>query len=284
MLGIILAVIAAFTNGFEKIAHKYILTREDTLSYAFVWHILSSLFFLPFFIIEFSIPENNFSWLLVIISGFLWASVAYTGFHAYKYLDVSVKIPFTKSFRVIFVLLFSVIFLKESLSFEKIFGTLLIFLGIILLAYKNKSSSESTSKKGFLLALYSTFIVSIVLLVDKYAMRFFSPGMYSFMVYSVPLLFLIPFMFRKKSELKSVLNNSFKATIISVILSSVTYYLILHAFRLEEASVVIPIMQLSILISVFGGILILKEKKDIPRKLFAAILVIFGAILISGIF
>jgi uncharacterized membrane protein len=283
MLGIIFAVLSAISKGFEKILHKYVLVKEDSLSYAFIWHILSSIFFLPFFIIEFNLPKQHFAWMLVILSSILWAIVAYSGFKAYSHLEVSIKTPLGKS-KMLFVLLFSVIFLKEILTLEKILGTILVFVGIIVLTYKKEKRFGDLKNKGGKLTLISAFLMSIVLLVDKYATNFFNPGMYSFLVYFLPAIVIFPFVSNKKTELKSIFKNRFSTTITTTLLGAAYYYLLLKAFKLAEASTVVPIVELSTLIAVFGGVKFLKESEEIPKKIIATIIVIIGAILLSGVF
>ena len=282
MLGIFFAILSAIFKGFEKVLHRYILVKEDSLSYAFVWHITSSIFLLPIFLIEFKFPEQHFAWFLIIISSVLWATVAYTGFKAYSLLDVSIKTPIGKS-KILFVLLLSVIFLKETLTLEKVLGTTLIFCGIIFLTYKKGKQFGNLRDQGVQLTLLSSFLMSIVLLIDKYATNFFNPGMYSFLVFFLPAIIIFPFIIKRKTELKSILTNRFKATVLTVLLGTTYYYLLLRAFKFEEVSVVIPIIEMSTLIAVFGGIKYLKEGTEIAKKIIAAIIIILGAILLSGV-
>ena len=282
MLGIFFAILSAIFKGFEKVLHRYILVKEDSLSYAFIWHITSSIFLLPIFLIEFKFPEQYFAWFLIIISSVLWATVAYTGFKAYSLLDVSIKTPIGKS-KILFVLLLSIIFLKETLTLEKVLGTTLIFCGIIFLTYKKGKQFGNLRDQGVQLTLLSSFLMSIVLLIDKYATNFFNPGMYSFLVFFLPAIIIFPFIIKRKTELKSILTNRFKATVLTVLLGTTSYYLLLRAFKFEEASVVIPIIEMSTLIAVFGGIKYLKEETEIAKKIIAAIIVILGAILLSGV-
>ena len=93
MLGIIFAILSSCSKGLEKIAHRYVLVNEDSVSYAFVWNLLSSLLFLPLFIIKFALPKETWAWSLVFISSILWALVSYFGFKAYSSLEVSLKEP-----------------------------------------------------------------------------------------------------------------------------------------------------------------------------------------------
>ncbi len=282
MIGIILAVLAAISKGFEKVINRLILIKEDSLSYAFIWQLLSSIFFLPLFIKDFKIPEQGSAWILVIISSVLWSLVAYTGFKAHSKLEVSIKPIISKS-KLLFVLLLSIIFLKETLTIEKIIGTTLIFTGIVILTYKKGRKFHSLREKGVQLTILSAFLTASVLIIDKYSTNYFNAGTYSFLVYFIPAIILTPFIINKKQELKSILKNNYKTTITAVLLGAANYYLMLKAFKLEDASIVVPIIELSTLIAVFGGIKYLKEKKEISKKIIAATIVIIGAIIISGI-
>ncbi len=214
MLGIFFAILSAIFKGFEKVLHRYILVKEDSLSYAFVWHITSSIFLLPIFLIEFKFPEQHFAWFLIIISSVLWATVAYTGFKAYSLLDVSIKTLIGKS-KILFVLLLSVIFLKETLTLEKVLGTTLIFCGIIFLIYKKGKRFGNLRDQGVQLTLLSSFLMSIVLLIDKYATNFFNPGMYSFLVFFFTSNNYFSIYHQEKNRIKIDINKSIQSNCVN---------------------------------------------------------------------
>lgn len=282
MIGFIYAIIASFSKGLEKILHRYVLVSEDSLSYAFIWHLIVAILFLPLFILNFQSPEITIAWLYVCISASLWALVGYTGYKSYSLLDVSIKAPIDKS-RLFFVLLISIIFLKETLTVEKVIGTLFIFLAIWLVSYKSKKKNSKISLKGIILSIISAIIMATALTFDKFAVQYFSPEMYPFMVYFLPSMILLPFCFNKTKEIKSIFQNNFKATFGTAFLGAIYYYLLLKAYTYLDASIVIPITELSALIAVLGGIIFLKERKDIGRKLIAVVIAILGGFLISGV-
>lgn len=282
MIGFIFAIIASFSKGLEKILHRYVLVSEDSLSYAFVWHLIVAIIFFPLFILNFQSPQTNIAWIYAVISASLWALVGYTGYKSYSLLDVSVKAPIDKS-RLFFVLVISIIFLKETLTIGKFFGTILIFLAIWLVSYKSKKKDSKISTKGIVLSIISAIIMASALTFDKFAVQFFSPEMYPFMVYFLPAMILLPFCFNKTKEIKSIFKNNFKATLGTAFLGAIYYYLLLKAYTYLDVSIVIPITELSALIAVLGGIIFLKERKDIIRKLLAISIALVGGLLISGV-
>ncbi len=279
MFGIIFAALSALTSGFESVLHRYVLVKEDSISYAFVWHFLISLLFLPLFLIEFKLPLQASAWSLVIASSIFWASAALLGFKAYSHIEVSKKSPIGKV-KILFAFLLAVIFLHESLTVAKALGIAAIFLGLVVLTYKKATGINELKSKGALLTIASAFLISCALLVDKFATAYFSTGTYAFLVYALPAVMFAPFALRRQTELKSIVNNKFSATLAAAVFAAASYYLILNAFKLAEASVVIPIAELSTLVTVAGGVLVLREKMEV-RKIAAAVIVIVGALLVS---
>ncbi len=280
MIGILFALGAALSSGIEKILRRHVLIKEDSVCYAFLFGLFAAVVLLPLFFIRYEPPVNNNAWLLVILSGVLWTLYGLLLAKAYTYLEASVASPISR-LKLFFVLLLSIIFLNETISVSKIIGTTLIFMGVVIINLKSRNFLESFKEKGVVLIIISTFVISIALLVDKYAMNFFSVETYTAPVYLMSPLLLIPFILKRKDHLKSILKRSLIPVFFTSLLSVGYYYLILNAFKYAEASIVVPITEISTLFTVLGGIFILKERKNIMRKVIATIIVIFGAILLS---
>lgn len=283
MIEILFAFIASLLKGAEKVTHKFILTREDTLGYLFIFQLIGGLLYLPLFVLNFELPKENVAYLIVIVSSILWASVGYFAFKSYSLIDVSLKAPIDKS-RLFFALIIGIIFLGETLTISKVIGTILIFFGIVLVTYKKKETKSKTSTRGVVYSIIAALIMATVLSLDKYAMNYFNAEMYPFLVFFLPVFFLAPFVINRIDEVKSVFKNSFKWTFLVIILAVSHYYLILKAFQYLEATVVIPILELSALFAVLGGIIILKERENMGKKIIATIICMIGAVLVTGIF
>jgi transporter family protein len=282
--GLLFAFGAALSSGIEKILRRSVLIKEDSLCYTFLFGLFAAIILLPLFFFKFQQPSNNYAWFLVILSGILWTIYSLLLFKAYSYLEASVAAPISR-LKLFFVLILSVIFLGESLTFDKIFGTIFIFAGVAVIGYTKKKKIDYTNtkkRKGIFLIILSTVIISIVLLIDKYAMTFFNVETYTAPVYLISPILLTFFVIKRKKQIKSILKRNFVPTFITSLLSVGYYYMILSAFKYAEVSIVVPIVELSILVAVVGGILFLKEREDIPRKLIAAVILIIGAIILSG--
>src|SRR3989344_2495741 len=256
MIWLIFALLSAFFDGINDLINRFIMIKHNALAYAFIWHIFAAIFYIPF-IGKINLPNIPFAWFVLISASIIWALVGFTGFLAYKYTEASVKVPIGKS-RLLFLLLFSVIFLKETITLPKIIGTLLIFFGVIVLTYKDKNVFGRLSDRGIQLTLLTALLIAIVSVLDKVAMRYFSVGLYGFLVYMIPGLLIGIFASKKLNEIKKLIREKGFVVLISSVLGFLFYYLRLKAYSLEEVSKVFPITQLSVLVVVFGGIFILK--------------------------
>jgi len=284
MIGGLFALGAALSSGVETIFRRRVLIKENSLCYTFAFGLFAAIVLLPLFFLRFQAPADSHAWLLVIASGILWTLYGALLFKAYSYLEASVASPLSK-IRLFFVLMASVIILGEHITFGKILGTLMIFAGAIVISYRKKKSIIPSYKKGVFLIIISAFVISAALLIDKYAMNFFNVETYLVPVYLMSPLLLTALMVKRdyRHHLKNIFKRSLIPTILTSILSVGYYYLILYAFKYAEASVVVPIAELSILISVIGGIIFLKERENMAQKIVATVILIMGAILVSGI-
>ena len=206
----------------------------------------------------------------------------FTIIKSYKYLEASVNTIVSKV-RIPLFLILSIIFLGETLNSNKVIGTFLIFGGLVYLSYnKNKVKTLPLNNPGTPYLFASIFLIVFALLIDKFASGFFNPGMYTFMVYFIASLFLfLPILVRKQS-IKPIFKSKYLPLIIITSFLSVTYYfLILNAYKFAEASIIIPLTELSVLVTVLGGFLFLNEKSHLKKKIISTLIVIVGAVLIS---
>jgi len=272
---------AALIGGFSSILHRKIVLNESTISYAFLYNIIVGLMFIPFMLMDFGFSTNPYHWLIILASTILWSLVAKVSLDAYKAVEVSTREPISQ-INLIFVLILSLIFLKEILTLQKIIGTLIIFAGVLLITYEPGKSFRKLSEKGILLVILSAALYSIASIVDKYALNFFSVGSYGFMAYFLPGIVLGSFAIREKEKIKSLIKNQLKSILVVTFFGAIYFNLVLSAYNLTDISLAFPIIRLATFIAVFGGIYFLKEKQFAWKKVLAAIIVFIGVLLISG--
>lgn len=201
------------------------------------------------------------------------------GFHAYKFTPVSLKTPFSQS-RIIFLFLFSILILSEVITLKKLLGTLIIFVGIVILTYHKRKIFGRLTDKGVQLTLLTAFLFALVALIDKTAMKYFTAGMFGFLVYLIPGLILLLFVKKRTSPTKQLIKNKWPYVLAVIILGAAFYYSKLRAYSLADVSLVFPIIRTSTLISVLGGIIFLNEKEDLLKKIFSTFIIVLGMLIL----
>lgn len=279
MLDKILALGSALALGVEETIHRTVLIKEDPLSYAFLFQLLSALCFLPFLFLDFQIPKESIAWVFAISAAVLWGITTYLQFVALTSLEASIKSPLSKV-KILFVFLLSIFLLKEQVTTYKITGTMLIFVSMILLTTKNLKSGLTEKSKAIIIVIIAAFISAMAIILDKKAIQFFKPETYGFLVYIIPSVFMLPFLINRKKKMYSLLNNKIGKVLLAIVLSSLSYYLLISALKQGEVSVILPISELYTIVAVITGILILGEKENIRRKIVATIFAIIGTVLI----
>jgi drug/metabolite transporter (DMT)-like permease len=276
---------AALTGGAVAMLNRFVLKEHDYISYGFIFNILAAVFFIPFIISDFSIPSQPQAIGYAALGVALWTVVAAVGFKASKLVEVSLKNPLGQT-RLIFLLILSSIFLFEVLTLNKLAGTLLIFVGLVTLTYDRKGKGGKMfgkmSDTGVKLILLTALLTAISAIVDKTVLSYWSIPMYSFIAFLFPGLVLGAATMKRKKEFVKMVKTRAVPIFVSSLLIVIDAFLVYSAYKMTDVSNVFPVMRLSTLVGVVGGIVLLKERKDILKKISASIIMILGAILIRG--
>jgi len=102
-------------------------------------------------------------------------------------------------------------------------------------------------------------------------------------MFSQSLIFLILLLFRKNSveKLKSTLTNTWYIIIIAASIETFAFIGLNKAFQLGNASIATAVYLAMTITTVWGGIIFLKERDNIPRKIISSALVTIGIIVIK---
>ncbi len=280
MLWFIYALIAAITSGIKGVLTRFVVKDHDILSYGFLFNILAATFFIPLMIMEFSLPESLYAWEVAGLGIALWTVVSLIGFKATQLVEISLKDSLGQ-IRLIFLLIMSSIFLSEPMTSTKIIGTLLILFGTIVLTYKGKIFGKITDT-GIQLTLVASFLMAVTAIVDKVALSYWNVPTYSFVAFFFPGLIMGAFTLKRVDKLSRMIKKKLLPTIMASLLIVVSAYFMFRSYQLTDVSNVFPILRLSTLVGVLGGIVFLRERKDVPKKIFGVLVMIVGAILIQG--
>lgn len=217
--------------------------------------------------------------------GFFTALYIFVLSKAYKSDELSKIYPLTKT-TPLFTLLIGVFYLKEKISLIGLIGIILIIFGVYFINLKDFKFKNliqplhSLKYKGPLLALLAAIISAVYGLFSKLGVTEINPLIFIYFGYIFLIIFYIPLLYFKKQTILSQIKK-FKISIIKIgIFDLVAYLLVIIALTLSKLSYVFALRQMSILLSVFSGIYLLKEKYG-KTKIIASIIIIMGIILLA---
>ncbi len=266
------------------------LTKTSRNKIAFIWWaiLFSTIIFLPMFL---------YYWPTVTISAAGWGCIIATGiFHAFYFWfmggayqrgDLSLVYPLSRGSGPLFVPILAVLLLNEQLSALGVAGIALVIVGIF--GIHLRSFSVQSLRESFmairggasLWAICTGATIAGYSLVDKIGVHIVHPPVYIYLMFVITLILLTPFMLvNARRDLKTEWKiNKIKILMVGF-LDLFTYLLILFALQISKVSYVAAVREVSIVFSALIGILLLHEK-NAPQKLFGAILICSGVVLIG---
>jgi len=267
------------TSSTLRLLNRYSLRgKKDTLGYTFLLQATAALVLLPiiFTVKSVSLPKAILPYLTLLASAVLGTIflVAITKAVSYVEASVSVVVYQTKN---IWTLILAVLLLNESASLTKILGVGLIFMGVVLVSLK---SFKIRFDKGLLIIQLAALAATLENILDKYTLRFFSPAIYTACISSLMAIFILPMLKKYRPNLKSYLSGRGKLVFLTGLIAALSSYLAFSAISLGQVSKVIPIKESFTAATVIGGILFLKERGELWKKILGGLITVVGVILV----
>ena len=222
-----------------------------------------------------------FSWLMVFITGsfggigsissktliFLILSGLATGgswlcyFKALRIGDVNKVTPIDKSSTVLTMLL-AFIILGEEISILKAVCMVLIGAGTYLMIVKKETDKEAKGKGWLFYAVLSAVFASLTSILGKIGISGVDSNIGTAIRTIVVLImaWIMVFVTKKQGELKKIDRKSMVFICLSGLTTGLSWLCYYKALQDGQASVVVPIDKLSILVTVAFSYIVLKEK------------------------
>ena len=222
-----------------------------------------------------------FSWLMVFIVGsfntittissktliFLILSGLATGlswlcyFKALQIGNVNKVTPIDKSSTILTMIL-AMIFLGENITVLKIVSIILIGIGTYMMIEKKEDKKETKDNKWLILALGSALFASLTSILGKVGIEGVESNLGTAIRTVVVLImaWILVFVTKKQGEIKNIDKKSWKFLIFSGLTTGLSWLCYYKALQDGEASIVVPIDKLSILVTMAFSYFMLKEK------------------------
>lgn len=217
--------------------------------------------------------------LPILLSNFLYGVGVIFSFNALKLVEASEYIVLFAT-RVFWVILVSVFFFGDKFTLTQFLGTILILAGVYIVSLSQK---KFNFKKGHIMILLAAPLFGTAFTIDGYILRTLDASLYVPISSCLTGIFAASIRPKEIFQIKYIFKGKLlgKLTLLSLLfgLSAFTYLLALQLSK--NASQVASINQTSIILTVILGVIFLKERNHLLRKLFAAILSFVGVLLVK---
>ncbi len=279
MQWILLTLLNVFGNGsvifFTKSAIKN--TKFGYAGVMFITLFFAVVLYLPIFIFSYithpviSSSIDGYYFLLASIILTIFNFFIY--FHAIVINDLSVFGPLDSA-RPFFVILFSLLLLGQVPTHYIVFGSILIFLGAIILTFSKKFLTEAGNFHKTFFVILSTGLFGFISIIDKKALASIDPIKYVFFVLLSVCIASGIIYFSKTKHIIFKQFLSLKLLAMGV-LWVIGYIGIMSAVKISTPNQVIPLQMTRSLYLSFLGFAFLGEKGYL-RKIIAAVVMLIG--------
>lgn len=218
--------------------------------------------------------------IYLILSGIATGASWLCYFKALQLGDVNKVTPIDKSSTVLTMIL-ALIFLGEALTVNKMIAMTAIAVGTIMMITKKASSGRAKSHAWLIYALLSALFASLTSILAKIGIAGVESNLGTAIRTGVVLVmaWIVVFATKKQKQLRSITFHDGMFIILSGIATGASWLCYYRALQMGQASVVVPIDKLSIVVTVFFSSVFLNERLT-PKAFFGLALIVGGTLLL----
>ena len=281
---VISAFLSAFFAGITSILAKCGIRKTDSNVATFIRTIIVLLFSLLMVMIVGSFPTlKNLSAktiLFLVLSGLSTGASWLCYFRALQKGNINKVVPIDKSSTVLTIIL-ATIFLGESITLYKTLGVIAIGLGTLMMIEK-KDTENKTEEKGWLFyAILSAVFASLTSILGKVGIEGVESNLGTSIrtVVVIVMSFVMVSVTGKVKEIKRIDKKELVFILLSGISTGASWLFYYRALQDGEASIVVPIDKLSILVTIAFSYFVFKEKLG-KKALIGLVLIVMGTLVL----
>jgi uncharacterized membrane protein len=274
---ITLAIFAGLASNTFNFLSRYLLQeQEDSTAYAWFFEIVRLISFAIIAIFDWHLVITPLSLTLFFLLGLTeWIAIYwYMKMHAYTHLSISAILSRT---RLVWIPIIAFLLINERLHIVDYLGILILFAGVCIIVSPKKIMID----KGANYANLSAFMIALNTVLTKMALPYGSNSIINVAITIIPALFF-PFMMKNSlPRMKKIVKTKLPIKLLAVAVNIISVYAFTAALRLGDSGKVNAIYQGMLVTSILAGIIFLKERNDIGKKITGAIITIIGVIILS---
>jgi len=273
---ILYLIFSVLYNQYYKVSTKSV-TKDGALT--ILLELIASIFciiLIPFF--EIKIPKNLSSYLFFCIAIIFYALNNRLSTTSRKGIEASTY-SIIKQLSTVFMIFAGLLFFKEPFSLYKILGAFLIVFSNILVFY---SRNIFKLNKYILLGIIANICMTIALFIDVNYSNYFNLPIYVLLTLLVPSILTLLF---EKIKVKDIILEYKNSNKLSIFITGMSWSFMmifkLLAYKFGKVILVAPLCSLTVILNIFIGYILLKEKGNLIKKIISSIIIIIGIILIK---
>ena len=272
-----------FTYSIVSILQRVLLKDEDSdpIAYFIVIQLLTGIIIGIYAILKgFHLPDLTKTLPNIILMTFLYGAGSIALYSSLKKVEVS-EFTILFSTRAIWAFFAAIFFLKETFSLNHAAGTVLILLSTILVSWRGKRVKFSS---GQTLAFFAAIAYGFAFVNDAFVLRSADLPSYLCLTFILPGLAVWAVNPQSTSKMTLLLK---KATFeklgtptlvyIASIMMAISYIMLFLSYQIgRNATQIAPLQQSVTVVTVLLGIILLKERADLWKKIAGAVLSFIG--------
>lgn len=199
--------------------------------------------------------------IFLILSGFATGASWICYFKALQQGDVNKVTPIDKS-SLILTMILAFIILGETITTIKFIAMITIGTGTFLMITKKSVENKKVESKWIMYAILSAVFASLTSILGKIGIVGVESNLGTAIRTIVVLImaWVVVFMTKKQGEIKNIDKRSWIFICLSGVTTGLSWLCYYKALQMGDASIVVPIDKLSIVITVAFSYIVLKEK------------------------
>lgn len=273
------AALAGALYTVEGLLQRFLLrSQKDAWAFSFFYSAVGAVITFPLMLSNPKIPSELGPWLLALLVGALIVCHNLLIFKATHFIEASLLGALGK-LRLVWIFALGILFLGTAFSWSQLFGTILVMLAGLVIIHRFKKPKSMT---GILLTLVATVFAAIIIILTKYLLDSFNVVSLTFFATFLPAAILnFVLMPRAGSRIKILFKDDWRIVLLACSFGTFANLALNQALSLHDASSVVIISEVFLILVLVGEHTLLKEKEQLWVKLVSIVLAISGAILIQ---
>jgi len=262
----------------EGLLQRYFLRKQkDAWAFSFFYSLVGTIVSFPFMLASPVLPTTIWPWLGALLVGLLIVGNNLLLFKAANHIEASISGALFK-LKYVWIFLLSIVILGTAFEWTKLMGVILTISAGLIIMHTFKRPKDTT---GISLVLLATLFNALIIIASKYLLDYFNAPSLTFFASFLPAL-LLNFMLmpRATSRIKGMFKADWKVVFGICAVGAAANLALNQALSLHDATSVIIISEVFLVLILAGEHLVLKEKEQLWVKLGSILLAVGGAVMI----